>query len=214
MSTKKVITFDTNAFEVQNNLIVEGKEAINKPLHEMMAEMLVPLKLTTNKEMRDFLLNPEAFIKAELAKKVEPQTILGIKLSRNKLVDQMDLDFTYINTLAKDCNSYLSYLHYYQLKNGKVEINEKEVEKLKDRFSTIATTPDQLKMIDAHEKAALALTEFNAALRKAMGNNVALDNDLSFRYYFIEKDGVFSVKEYFYMLHKGTLYDVEHGLDK
>lgn len=62
MSTKKVITFDTNAFEVQNNLIVEGKEAINKPLHEMMAEMLVPLKLTTNKEMRDFLLNPEAFI--------------------------------------------------------------------------------------------------------------------------------------------------------
>lgn len=206
---KKILYHDSYTFERRKETLSKGMEAIQSVLNEL-AGMNLPVKIESMKSVLKLIEEGETFVKSEIAKKLEPTTILGIPLSRAKLVQQMDLpDFAKLNGLATASREYQNCFSFYSLKGNRIEFNESKLEELKDAYSSIAITKDQLTMIEFHTKAAEMLTEFNKALKKAMGNAVELQGDNELRQYFEIKDGAVAVKDYFYMLNKGILMDVQ-----
>jgi hypothetical protein len=201
--TTNVFYFDQSGFENRLMKITSGAEKLQELLTESNNLDLVKIK-SIEELVKLSEAGGESYIKSQIGKDLEPQKIFGITVSRRKAVELLELpDMDKLSHLARECQPYNAEVKHYTLKNGKVIIDQKEVESTRNQYTVIASTPEQIQLLDSHKKSAAALTEFNKSLSEVLQKEI--HPDTAIKEYFIILDSV-NVNDFFYGANKEGLF--------
>lgn len=192
-----ILHFNAGQYNSQLSHLNEGKEAIQNLMAEF--KKLDIATIDFKKNFVEIIKDGESFIKSKIVESIEPPMFGNYRMKKQDFINTLELpDFTAFTEANELCKEYESDLKYFSFDGNKVVINTKEVEALKERLSTVAKTPKQIRLAKAHEQAAKALTELNNAMADLFGQGRGLFIDHDIKRYFLIKDGEYITNEYFY----------------
>ena len=193
--------FNESGFNTYINRLNNGKEITQKLINEFNL-LKLNVKLRNTNDLAELIKGGESWIKIKIAETIETPLFGIFKMKKAAFVETLDLpDFNTLNQLANDCLTYVSDVKYYSFDRDKIILNNKEIESLKARFSVIAETNKQIRLVKAHTEIAKALTEFNNAMIELSGNGLLHDESID--KYFYLNGNEFKVSDYWYEMNKG-----------
>lgn len=161
---------DIDLFNNRINIIKGELQSFLNSYNELdLGELLI-------KDFKGALENPKKHIHSILDSKItEVPTIAGLTLSKDKLLDMVDINYSvlensgaYISSLIKKHRIDLEI--FYSIKNSIITINEEEVKAVTDRFVTYAETIEEETLYNRLTKLKEELNSFNEFIK---GSNVS-----------------------------------------
>lgn len=198
---KITVYFNESGYNTYINRLNNGKEITQRLINEFNL-LKLNVKLRNTNDLAELIKGGESWIKIKIAETIETPIFGIFKMKKAAFVETLDLpDFNTLNQLANDCLTYVSDVKYYSFDRDKIILNTKEIESLKARFSVIAETNKQIRLVKAHTEMAKALTEFNNAMIELSGSGLL--NDESIDKYFNLNGNEFDISDYWYEMNKG-----------
>ncbi len=177
----KILYHDQNGFNNRMTEIKKGLEPLQNLLNEFNKTDL--FKISTNKELSELIDGSEKYIKERLAMQIEVPKFGGFFMKKAAFVDTLELpSFDKINSLAVTAQDFVKNIKYFAIKGAKVVTDDKEVEVLREQYSCVAITKEQIRYGEAFTKVSEALTEYHNSL-KAL-NKIGLYDESKFMDYF------------------------------
>lgn len=178
MKNKNVAYFNESAYFVE----VRKAEAALPQIQILIKEFstLGLFELDTISQIKCLIEDGSKYIKAQLEQLVkEEQPKIGkFKMKASSIVDTLDLpDLDQIDSLCFALRNYAYMVpQFYDYTQGKISINNSALDSLRERYSIIAKTPAQIKLVECHKLAADALDKLSSALGEAGCSAIDMQN--------------------------------------
>lgn len=199
--SKTILFSDTGKIAQTMRSLNEGIEALQALMDEVKT-LNIGVNIKSSGELFQLVSSGSEYIKTRIESQLEPASFGIFKMKKSAMVQALDLpDFSNLDQLAAAAQGFINYQKFYTVSGGSVSLNKQAIEELELSYSVTASTPEQKKLAQAHEKAAEALTNLYDALTGVYGHGF-ISEDMAFKRLFrfevIEGDKKIIPNGYFY----------------
>lgn len=200
---KKIICTNSEHARMENEIqknFEKVKEVLNR-----FAALQLPFKINSCDELRSLLDNPEVYVKSRMAKEMdEPTPIFGVRFSREKTVEMLDLpNLDILKALCIEVQTH--HLKHLTVSGNSVKLSTEALDNLLAESSVIITNDAQMAVYESHERLQSALLAFDESLVKLRGHGMIQGEKFkdAIRPFFFVNNGSLKIQHNIYLENRG-----------
>lgn len=168
--TKNDFFFNESAFNRDLQEYQAGEQLIQAALNEL-SKLKLGVEINNSDELQEFIVDPVRYAKGKLEESISETRILGIVVSKRKIVDQlMELpSFEKLEELVQACEQFRYLPQRLKVTKNKVSISEEAIKTLKEVHSLSSQNHEEDVILEHYNQLVESASKLNQAALQYLG---------------------------------------------